>query len=90
MKLEYSVDEANARLSEILRLVKQGKRITITEHGRPIARVLPLGEDEEIEHRIADLVAAGILSPTPATRPMDLCVGPARPGALDWFLRERG
>lgn len=89
MKLTYSVYETKAKLSEILRIVRKGKRITITDRGREVARIIPIAEDEGIEHRIADLRAAGILSP-PATRKLP---GPesgvSRPGALARFLRER-
>ena len=89
MKLHFSVYEAKAKLSQILRLVKQGKRVTITERGRGVAHVVPLQEEEGLEHRIADLVVAGVLSPRPAVRPGDVKPGVHRPGALARFLQER-
>ena len=37
----YSVAEAKAHLSEILKLVAAGKKITITKRGRPVAAIVP-------------------------------------------------
>jgi len=37
----YSVAEAKAHLSEILKLVEAGKRISITKRGRPVATIVP-------------------------------------------------
>ena len=89
MRLTYSIYEAKAKLSEILRVVRQGRRITITDRGRAVARIVPIGEDQGLEQRLADLVAAGILSPpTGATLPGPEA-GEARPGAFERFLRER-
>jgi len=36
--------EAKTRLSELLRRVKRGERITITTHGVPTAILIPAGE----------------------------------------------
>lgn len=37
----YSVAEAKAHLSEILKEVEAGKKVTITKRGRPIATIVP-------------------------------------------------
>jgi prevent-host-death family protein len=39
----YTVREAKARLSELIRLAGQGTDVTITSHGQPVARVGPVG-----------------------------------------------
>ncbi len=36
--------EAKNRLSELLQLVENGEEITITKHGRPVARLVPAGQ----------------------------------------------
>ncbi|HEX5052419.1 MAG TPA: type II toxin-antitoxin system prevent-host-death family antitoxin, partial [Planctomycetota bacterium] len=41
MRLSYSIYEAKAKLSEILRVVRKGRRITITDRGREVARIVP-------------------------------------------------
>lgn len=38
----YGVRDAKAHLSRLLREVKSGREVVITEHGRPIARVTPI------------------------------------------------
>ncbi len=43
MSLEYSTYDAKARFSEILRKVREGKVVTISYHGRPVAEVRPIG-----------------------------------------------
>lgn len=89
MRLTYSIYEAKAKLSELLRAVREGKRVTITDRGRAVARVVPIADDEGLEQRLADLQAAGILSaPTTAPFPGPEC-GVPRPGALDRLLQER-
>lgn len=37
----YSVAEAKAHLSEILKQVETGRKVTITKRGRPIAMIVP-------------------------------------------------
>ena len=54
------VRELKNQLSSFLDRVKAGEEITVTEHGRPIARLSALGKDVD---RMAELVAAGIVQP---------------------------
>jgi len=89
VKLTYSIYEAKAKLSELLRAVRQGKRVTITDRGREVARVVPIAEEEGLEDRMADLVAAGILS-QPSIGPLPgPGFGVSKPSALARFLQER-
>ena len=62
-----SVSRLKARLSEQLRRVKAGERVTITERGRPIAVLAPL-QEELLDQEHADLVEAGLVRP--AKRPL--------------------
>jgi len=63
MVMTTSVSDLKARLSEYLRNVRNGDEVVVTQHGRPIARVVP--EDpaasetglEHLEH--AGLVRRG-------------------------------
>jgi prevent-host-death family protein len=36
--------EANRAFSKLLRAAREGKRITITSHGQPVAELIPAGE----------------------------------------------
>jgi prevent-host-death family protein len=42
-----------SRLSEYLRRVRPGARITVLDHGRPIARLEPVAPGPRIAHRAA-------------------------------------
>jgi prevent-host-death family protein len=53
------VRDLKTRLSAYLRLVKQGESITVTEHGRPVGRLVPLAQS--VRERLTDLADAGIL-----------------------------
>jgi prevent-host-death family protein len=39
-----NVYEAKTRLSQLLARVEEGEEIIIARHGRPVARLMPLGE----------------------------------------------
>ncbi len=52
------------RLSAHLSRVKEGEEIVVTEHGRPIARLSPVGADVD---RVTALVDAGIVRPPETT-----------------------
>jgi len=41
--------EAKTHLSELLARVEAGEQVTITKHGRPIARLVPVADD--VVHR---------------------------------------
>jgi prevent-host-death family protein len=41
-----SAADANRRFSELLRTVKKGRSIIVTSHGRPVAKLSPVVEDD--------------------------------------------
>jgi len=85
----FSLYEAKARLSEIVRMVReQGRTITISYHGEPVAEVRPIKAATGIEGRLRDLEASGQLTPA---KPKDFPLTPVakRPGALERFLAGR-
>ena len=47
MEKLVSAADANRKFSELLRGVRQGHSYVVTSHGRPIARILPAGENED-------------------------------------------
>ena len=59
------VRELKNQLSSYLDRVKAGEEITVTEHGRPIARLT--ATSPEVDRRAA-LIEAGIVRPASATR----------------------
>lgn len=85
----YSVYEAKARFSEVIRKVRAGQRIVITYRGEEIAHVLPVqSKAANIEKSLQRLEDQGVLSraKTPAGRMKPIA---KRPGALARFLESR-
>jgi prevent-host-death family protein len=46
MDKAVSAAEANRRFSELLRTVKKGRSVIVTSHGKPVAKITPVIEDE--------------------------------------------
>jgi prevent-host-death family protein len=59
-EIRVGVRDLKARLSEYLRQVKQGHVVVITEHGRPVGRLLPA--EWTLEERIKVLQEAGMVA----------------------------
>jgi prevent-host-death family protein len=93
MTLTYSLQDAKAKLSEVIRKVRSGDQVVITYHGKRVARVVPMEDESEetFEERIARLEREGEIIPADEEGPFDLPREPiARiPGALKRFLDER-
>jgi prevent-host-death family protein len=45
MNKSVSAADANRRFSELLRTVKKGRSVVVTSHGKPVARISPVVED---------------------------------------------
>ncbi len=46
MEKAVSAADANRRFSELLRTVKKGRSVIVTSHGKPVAKITPVVEDE--------------------------------------------
>ena len=89
MNLQYSMHDARARFSEIIRHVREGKTVTVSRRGEPVAEIRPVSRSSEtIEERLDELERRGALvrsgrpwkPPSPVTE---------RAGALERFLADR-
>ena len=89
MNLTYSTYEAKARFSEVIRLVREGRTVQISYHGKPVAEIRPIEERKKsIEEHFDDLERRGIVSPAAdPNAPIEPIAH--RPGALQRFLDER-
>lgn len=89
MSLVYSTYEAKARFSEIIRHVRDGKTVTVSYRGEPVAEIRAIGrEPQTLEARLDELERQGIIAPSGAVKTPFVALGP-RPGALRRFLHER-
>jgi prevent-host-death family protein len=66
----------NQNTAEVLARVERGETVEITNRGRPIARIVPVVEDE-----LADLVASGTVVPPTITARLQVPAVPAEPGS---------
>ena len=41
-----SAADANRRFSELLRAVRDGRTVLVTSHGKPVARIVPVTEND--------------------------------------------
>ena len=56
-----TVSQLKSSLSAYLRQVKAGEEVIITEHGRAIARLLPLASVAAVPEHVRELEAHGLL-----------------------------
>ena len=85
----YSIYEAKAKLSEIIRKVKRRRSVVITERGREVARVVPAAPAIDLARRLEGLAAAGIVAGEAGADPRRIAPVAKRRGALRRFLRTR-
>jgi len=91
MKKVFSVYEAKAKLSEILRLVRErGVTVTVTHHGEPVAEIRPVQRRDaaDLEARIGELEERGAVIRA-SGQGSGLRVLARRAGALERFLSAR-
>ena len=89
MSLIYSTYEAKARFSEVLRHVREGRTVTVSYRGEPVAEIRPTQRGAEtIEDRLDELERRGILVSSGQLK-QPLTALAHRPGALKRFLDER-
>jgi prevent-host-death family protein len=89
MRDTYSLYEAKARLSAIVRQVREGHPVTVTLHGEPAVEIRAIpAEPLGIDARLDQLAERGVLirSSHPSRRFRPLA---KRPGALKRFLADR-
>ncbi|MFQ5658750.1 MAG: type II toxin-antitoxin system Phd/YefM family antitoxin, partial [Candidatus Methylomirabilales bacterium] len=89
MKEIYSTYEAKAKLSEILRQVRSGKTIRISNRGEPIAEIRPIDRGPGgWEGRVLKLTDQGVLVRSGGAKGKLIPVK-RKAGALKRFLTER-
>ena len=85
----YSIYEAKAHFSEIIRQVREGETVTVTYRGKPVAEIRPIAEPAQtIESRLDEMERQGTLVRSTIPR-QPLRRGTPQPGALERFLADR-
>jgi len=90
MRDTYSLYEAKARFSAIVRQVREGHPVVVTLHGEPAVEIRAVSDVREgIEARLDRMAERGeLVRPTGPRRSFSRIV--RRPGALERFLADRG
>ncbi|NHN54774.1 type II toxin-antitoxin system prevent-host-death family antitoxin [Calidifontibacter sp. DB0510] len=52
--MDLGIRELRDGLSRHIAAVRQGEEIVVTDHGRPVARIVPIGEPSPLERLIAE------------------------------------
>ncbi len=85
----YSTYDAKAKFSEIIRLVREGKTITVSYRGQPVAEIRPVAKTARgLAGRLRRLESDGILHRA-GERKGKLRPLARKPGALARFLSDR-
>jgi prevent-host-death family protein len=91
MKHTFSIFEAKARLSEIIRIAQNQHEVIITDRSKPVVRVVPFkekGKGDGILARVEELTRLGQLSkPHPEIQEQKQHKLPK--GIIELFLKER-
>jgi prevent-host-death family protein len=89
MRDTYSLYEAKAKLSAIIRRVREGRRAIVTVHGQPVAEIRPIEQGAgDLAARLERLVEHRIVIPA-ERRATGLRLVTRKPGALARFLADR-
>jgi len=89
MRDTYSLYEAKAKLSAIIRQVREGRHVLVTVHGEPVAEIRPVArEANDLAARLEQLTERGVLVRGERDE-RALRVVARKPGALARFLAER-
>lgn len=94
MKKTYSLYEAKAKLSEIIREVRErGVTVVVSYHGRPVAEIRPVEQEPALDPRVAELVRKGLMTAPSRKMPpdfWDMPIGEDPTGSvLEALLEER-
>lgn len=89
MARTYSTYEAKTHFSEILRKVRGGESVLVSYHGKTVAEIRPVEEEQSLADRLERLEAEGAVTPPKRVSREALEPVARRPGALQRFLAAR-
>jgi prevent-host-death family protein len=89
--VKVGVRELRNNLSRYLDQVRAGDEVVVTDHGREIARVVPIANDERRPSALDRLVAEGLAAPPmKARRPLPSRGIPASEAVSPLVSEQRG
>ena len=88
--IHVGVREAKINLSKLLKRVKQGQEVVITDRGKPVGKIVPVPHDHlSLAERIKKMEEQGLLGSAPKGKEIRLPPPlPAREGVAQDFLQK--
>jgi prevent-host-death family protein len=87
--MRVGLREADQNFSKVINAVRSGHEVTLTERGRPIARIIPIPTPDDGEEKIQRMVATGLLRPATKNWKMPLFAPrPLRGPSIVQTIRE--
>jgi prevent-host-death family protein len=68
--MRMGLREANQHFSKAIKAVRAGHQVVLTERGKPIAIIMPWGDNARGDAAVRRMEAAGLLIPALVRRPM--------------------
>lgn len=65
MNKAISAADANRRFSELLRTVKNGRSVVVTSHGKPVAKITPVADDDRTARKARSALFARLRKERP-------------------------
>ncbi len=82
-----AVSELKARLSKYLNQVKSGEEVLITDHGTPVARLLPISRKRAVSESMAAMEKRGLIRLGSGKLPKDFWAMPKAEDSEGLVLR---
>ena len=86
MRHIYSIYDVKAKLSQLLRLVKEGETVVISDRGTPQFEIVLYRKSDNFSDRITEFVRRGVIQP--ATESMLQPIATIE-GAVERFIQSR-
>ena len=77
------IAKLKAELSGYLESVKAGEQVVVTDHGKPVAMIIPIDPNISMDERRSELIAKGLARPGRGPIPRELIEGAEVPGLTD-------
>lgn len=89
MTIVYSTFETKTKFSEVLKLVRSGKTVSVSYRGKPVAEIRPIAETKlSNDERLEELRKRGVYIPAKSTLSA-FKSNVQRRGAVKRFLEDR-
>lgn len=88
MFFEYSIYETKSHFSRLLKLVKSGKEVIVTDRGEPVVKIVPYTDDSTFEKRIRKMEMSGQIKRA-KKKPLFKSSPKSVQGGLERFLDSR-